>query len=223
MIEKLIHKRLNSFLHQSDSLFTCQFGFCNHRSTNHAVSSITEKIRQNLDEAKFACSGFLDFQKVHDTVNHEILLAKLQRYSIRRDPLNLFKSYLEDCTQFTEVNSKFSQILPIENGVPQGSVLGSLLFLIYINDLYNLVQYSDLHHLPDDTNLLYSSKSLKDINEKVNFELKNIVNWLRTNKISLNTSKTDLILFRSKREQIPKHTNYRISGQKLRLPEKQNT
>ena len=77
--------------------------------------------------------------------------------------------------------------------------------------------------MPDDTNLLCSSKSLKDINEKVNFELKNIVNWPRTNKISLNTSKTDLILFSPKRKQIRKHMTYRISGQKLRLPEKQNT
>ena len=94
-------------------------------------------------------------------------------------PFNLFKSYLQDCTQYTELSNTSSQILPINNGVPQGSVLGPLLFLIYVNDLHNVVQYSDIHHFADDTNLLYSSKSLKDI--KVNFELKNIVHWLRAN------------------------------------------
>ena len=88
-------------------------------------------------------------------------------------PFNLFKSYLQDCTQYTELSNTSSQILPINNGVPQGSVLGPLLFLIYVNDLHNVVQYSDIHHFADDTNLLYSSKSLKHI--KVNFELKNIV------------------------------------------------
>ena len=217
MIEKLIHKRLYSFLHQNDCLFTYQFGFRNHHSTNHALISITEEIWKNLNEGKFARGVFLDFQKAFDTVNHEILLAKLQHYGVRGAPLNWFKSYLEDRTQYTEVNNTSSQILPIKNGVPQGSVLGPLLFLVYINDLHNVVQYSDIHHFADDTNLLYSSKSLKHINKKVNFELKNIFHWLRTNRISLNTSKTDLILFRSKRKQITKYLNFRISGQKIKI------
>ena len=199
------------------------FGFRNHHSTNHASIGITEKITKSIDEGKFACGILLDFQKAFDTVSHEILLAKLQHYDVRGVPLNWFKSYLEDRTQYTEINNTSSQILPIENIVPQRSVLGLLLFLLYINDLHNVVQYSDIHPIADDTNLLYSSKSLKDINKKVNFELKNIVHWLRANKISLNTSKTDLILFRSKRKQITKHLNFRISGQKIRLPANQNT
>ena len=89
-------------------------------------------------------------------------------------------------------------------------MLGLLLIPTYTNDLYNVVQYSDINHFEDDTNLPYSSKSLKDINKKVNFELKNIVHWLRANKIYLNTSKTDLILFSFKRKEITKKT---ISGQ----------
>ena len=159
------------------------------------------------------------FRNHHSTVNREILLAKLQHYGVRGFPLNWFKSYLEDRTQYTEVNSTSSRILQIKNGVPQGSALGPLLFLIYINDLHNVVPYSDIYHFTDVTNLLYSSKSLKDINKKVNFELKNIVHWLRlrANRISLNTSKTDLILFRSKRKQITKHLNFRISGQKIKI------
>ena len=87
-----------------------------------------------------------------------------------------------------------------ECGVPQGSVLGPLLFLIYINDLHNATNYSDIHHFADDTNLLYSSKSLKNINKKINFDLKNSVHWLRAHKISLNTGKTEIILFRTKKK-----------------------
>ena len=190
LIEKLIHKRLYSFLHQNDYLFTYQFAFCNHHSTNHALISIKEKIRKNLDEGKFACSVFLGFQKAFDTVNHAILLAKLQHYGVKGVPVNWFKSYLEDCTQYTEVNNTSSQIIPIKNVVAQGSVLGPLLFLIYVNDLHNVVQYSDINHFADYSNCLHSSKSLKDITKKVNFELKDIVHWLRANRISLNTSKT---------------------------------
>ena len=108
-------------------------------------------------------------------------------------------------------------MLPIKNGVTQGSILGPLLFLIYINDLHNVVQYSDIHHFANGTKLLYSSKSLKDINKKVNCQLKNIVHWLRANKISLNASKTDLILFGSKSKQITKHSNFRTSGQKIKI------
>ena len=87
-------------------------------------------------------------------------------------------------------------------------MLGSLLFLIYINDLHNIVTYSDIHHFADDANLLYASKSIKDINRRVNFDLKNIIHWLRANKISLNADNTELILFRSKHKVITKNLNF---------------
>ena len=99
----------------------------------------------------------------------------------------------------------------------QGSVLGPLLFLIYINDLNKAVSSSKINHFADDTNLLYASKSLKDINKTINFELKNIVHWLRANKIALNTTKTEIILFRSKSIQITKKMNFHLNGQKIQI------
>ena len=102
------------------------------------------------------------------------------------------------------INSPNSDTLPIKYGVLQGSALGPLLFLIYINDLNNTVQHSDAHYFADDTNVLYVSDSLKDSNSKINHDLKNIVEWLRANKISLNAGKTELIILRSKNKKIDK-------------------
>ena len=215
MIEKLIHKCLFKFLNSNNCLFNYQFGFRNHHSTNHALISITEKNWKAVDDGKIACGVFLDFQKAFDTVGHDILLAKLEHYGIRGIPLKLFKTYLAERTQHTPINNDISETLPINIGVPQGSVLGPLLFLIYINNLHNIVTYSDIHHFADVTNLLYASKSIKDINRKVNFDLKNIIHWLRANKISLNADKTELILFRSKNKVITKNQNFWISGQKI--------
>ena len=145
----------------------------NHHSTNHALISITEKIWKAADDGKIACGVFLDFQKAFDTVDHDILLAKLEQYGVRGIPLKLFKTYLAERTQHTAINNDISETLPINIGVPQGSVLGPLLFLVYINDLHNIVTYSYIHHFADDTNLLYTIKSIKDKNRKVNFDLKN--------------------------------------------------
>ena len=119
MVQKLIHKRLRSFLHQRP-LHICLFSFSQPRnkSRNHALISITEKTRKDPDKGKFACGVFFDFQKAFDTVSHEILLAKLHHYGVRGVPLNWFKSYLENCTQFTEVNNIPSQILSTKIGVP---------------------------------------------------------------------------------------------------------
>ena len=163
-----------------------------------------EKIKHALDDSKITCGILLDLQKAFDTVDHQVLISKLEHYWICGIPLNWFKSYLNKRCQFVEIKNAQSETLFNEYGVLQGSVLGPLLFLIYINDLHNATNYSDIHHFADDTNLLYSSKSLKDINKKINFDLKNIVHWLRANKISSNTSKTEIILFRTKKKRYQK-------------------
>ena len=130
LIEKLLFNRLYKFLNQNKGLFNYQFRFRNHHSANHTLISITEEIRNALDEGKFACGVFLDFQKAFDTVNHKILISKLEHYGIRGLPLHLFQNYLEKRSHFVEINKKSSNVLSINRRVPQGSVLGPLLFLI---------------------------------------------------------------------------------------------
>ena len=167
-----------------------------------------EKIRHALDNGKITCGVFLDLQKAFDTVDHQILISKLEHYGIRGIPLNWFKSYLTKRRQFVEINNAQSETLFNKYGVAQDSVLGPL---------HNTTNYSDIYPFADDTNLLHSRKSLKDINKKTHFGLKNIVHWLRANKISLNISKTEIILFRTKNIDIRKHVNFIISGQKINI------
>ena len=150
-------------------------------------------------------------------MNYQILILKLEHYGVRGVPLNLFESYLENRKQFISVNNINSDNFPIEYGVTQGSILGPLPFLIYINDLNNAVEVSDVHPFANDTNVLHLTKFLKDINRKINFDLKKIVMWLRGNKIPLNEDQTELVLFRSKIRKITKTMNFRISGQKIKM------
>ena len=110
-------------------------------------------------------------------------------------------------------NSLNFQVLSL--ACPKGSILGPLLFLIYINDLSKAIIFSSVHHFADDTNILYVSSSLKDVNKKINHDLSNLVQWLRADKISLNLSKTEIVIFRSHSEQTTKHLNFRLSGQKI--------
>ena len=145
----------------------------------------------------------IDLQKAFDTVNHDILLSKLNHYRIRGVAFYWFKNYLSNRTQYGTINNERSEIQTIKYGVPQGSILGPLLFLIYINDLSRSIKNSKIHHFADDANLLYASSSLKDINKRIKFDLSNLVQWLWTNKIVLNVNKTDIVIFRS-----PKKTNH---------------
>ena len=132
-------------------------------STTHALINLIESIRQSLDEGSFDCGIFVDLQKAFDTVDHKILLHKLEYYGIRGVCNDWFKSYLSDRKQFVSINGYNSDLMPVDCGVPQGSVLGPLLFLIYINNLYKAIQYCKAHHFADDTNLFHTSKPVKNL------------------------------------------------------------
>ena len=145
IIEKLVHKWQTTFLNKNAILYEKQFGFRNNHSTTHALLEITEKIKQACDAGQFACGVFLDLQKAFDTVNHTILLKKLMtHYGIRGVANKWFQSFLEDRKQFTSVQGSKSAEKPIKYGVPQGSVLGPLLFILFINDLHKAVEFSSV-------------------------------------------------------------------------------
>ena len=132
-IEKIIQK-LPNFLDINNLIYSLQFGFRQKYSTTHALINLTESIRQTLDEGSFDCGIFVDLQKAFDSVDHKILLHKLEFYGIRGVCNDWIKSYLSDRKQFVSINGYDSDLMPVIYGVPQGSILGPLLFLIYFND-----------------------------------------------------------------------------------------
>jgi len=213
--EKLVYSRVISFLNLYNCIYEFQFGFRANHSTNHALISLTEQIREALDNSYFACGIFIDLQKAFDTVDHNILLNKLDHYGIRGLANNWFKSYLTNRKQFVSINGFNSSEQLMKYGVPQGSVLGPLLFLIYINDLHNSIKFSTVHHFADDTNLLVVGKDITKIQKQINIDLKSLCTWLRANKISLNASKTELIIFRDPRKKLIHELNIKVNGKKL--------
>ena len=203
LLERLMFSRLYNFLEAHNLIYELQFGFRAKHSTNHALVAITQKIKEAINNNATAIGVFVDFQKAFDTVNHEILLRKMSHYGVRNTAQDWFRSYLSERTQYVSINGVDSGTLPVKHGVPQGSILGPLLFSIYINDLHNSIKNSSTFHFADGTNLLYISKN--SINNRrirlVNNDLKCLTHWLLANKISLNVTKTEIIIFRRKKKQ----------------------
>ena len=160
---------------------------------------------------------YIDLQKAFDTVKHSILINKLSYYGVRGIANNWFKTFLTNKQHFTSIEENSSDEITNTHGVPQGSVLRPLLFLIYINDLHKAIKNSDVYHYADDTNLLLTHKSSKKINKLINQDLTTLCKWLRASKISLNAAKTEIIIFRRKNTQVLKKFNFRLSGQKIEV------
>ena len=215
IFEKIVHSRVYDFLDSNKCIYENQFGFRKKHSTVHALLNMTEDIRHAIDNDFLVCGVFIDLKKAFDTVDHSILLKKMDYYGLRGITNNWFKSYLTNRYQYVTINGHKSTHALMRFGVPQGSVLGPLLFLIYINDLHFAIKNSTTRHFADDTNIIIKNKSAKVLTRDLNVDLAQLTKWLRANKISLNTKKTELLIFCSKQRKISYDIKVKINGKKL--------
>ena len=209
-------KRVYDFLEKHKRIYNLQFGFRSKHSTNHALIDITESIRAALDKKRIAGGIFVDLQKAFDTVNHEILINKLNYHGIRGKVNEWFLSYLTNRIQYVSILGFDSGIKYIKHGVPQGSVLGPLLFLIYLNDLHHAIKFSKVYHFADDTNLLNISDKPSQLQKQINIDLKLLYKWLLANKISLNCAKTESIIFYKPGQKPSYDFKFKMNGHRVR-------
>jgi retron-type reverse transcriptase len=174
-----------------------QYGFRENRSTKLAIIELTNKLSKAIDNGEFIIGIFLDLSKAFDTINHRILIQKLEHYGIRGVAQLWFKNYLTNRKQIVKYNQVRSKEMLIQTGVPQGSILGPILFLLYMNDIENCSKLLSFVLFADDTNIFYNNKCIKTINGIMQTEINKVAEWLNVNKLSLNTNKTKFILFRS--------------------------
>ena len=205
IIEKVIATRLINYLENNKLLSEQQHGFRANRSTESAVLQFVSNVYKLLEQKLNVAGVFIDLSKAFDTLDHKILLNKMQHLGIRGLPLKLFQSYLSNRAQAVLCNMNYSSFNPIRRGVPQGSILGPLLFLIYINDITHASSKFKFIIYADDTNLLLAEQSINSLHSNLTSELKLIYNWIHINKLKLNISKTNYILFqnRSLKKQMP--------------------
>ena len=195
IFEKIVYIRLVKFLDLKKIIPDNQYGFRKGISSAMAITEMCNKITAATDRNEYSIGVFIDLSKAFDTINHKILLQKLEHHGVRGRVLDWFKNYLTNRKQYVFANGTSSNICDISCGVPQGSILGPLLFLLYISDIENCSDILSFILFADDTNLFYSSKTLTDLFNVVNSELSKLSEWFCVNKLSLNIKKTNYIIF----------------------------
>ena len=203
LLEKLIYSRTIRFLNTCNILVNSQFGFHQKHSTTHVIIMLIDKVGKAIDNMSHTVGIFLDFSKDFDTINHEILLYKLSHYGIRGKTLKWFRSYLTGRTQFVSINHPNSNSELISCGVLQGSLLGPLLFIPYINDFQNSSTVLSFLLFAGDSNIFLSHKNPNMLLDILKYELNCVFEWIQADKLSLNLNKTNFILFKNTLTTLP--------------------
>ena len=193
--------RLTKHLDKSKTIYEHQFGFQKNRSRTLTVLDLNTRITKALDRGNYAASVFLDFAKPFDTFNYQILLSKLENYGIRGPAKDWFESYLKNTHQIAKIGDTLFDKMQTACGVPQGSILGSIHFLLYINFIKNSPKTLKFFLFVDNTSTLLISKSIQELESVYNKRLSYVIDWLNANKLTLNVEKSSLVLFRSIKKQ----------------------
>ena len=213
IFEKLLHTRLYCFFESKNVLCKEQYGFRRNKSTNDAVIDILNNIYSALNQKKYLGAVFLDLSKAFDTVSHDILLKKLEHYGVRGITLQLLKSYLQNRKQYVIVDGHKSQTKTVTIGVPQGSVLGPLLFLIYINDLPLATKRLNSILFADDTTLFTQNTNINSLINDMREDLQLVSEWLIANSLTLNIGKTYYVIFSTR--EVPNDLQIKIGLQTI--------
>ena len=195
ILERIVHSQVSTFLENNNLLSERQGGFRKGKSTIATVSAFTDDLLLGIKDKEYTLATYIDFKKAFDTVNHQILLKKLPHYGLSPHVVNWFSSYLSKRFQCCTVNGKTSTNLPITCGVPQGSILGPMLFLLYINDIQDALSNQNVYLYADDTVIFSTDTDLRIAHHNVQHELSSLLHWCNQNKLTINTKKTKVMVF----------------------------
>ena len=193
ILERLVYNRCYEFICKHNILYKKQYGFRQKHSTYMAVLDVINDLTKTIDDGMFNVGIFMDLSKAFDTIDHTILLHKLYNYGFRGVSHNWFSNYLSNRKQYVSYNGTASPKVNTSCGVPQGSILGPLLFILYMNDIQHTSKLLSFTLFADDTTILYSHKNLTSLCDTLNVELREVCNWFKANKLSLNAKKTNLM------------------------------
>ena len=197
VFEKIVYNKLFNFISDNNILYDHQYGFRNGRSTQQAIITLVDRITKSQDIGDIVITLLIDLKKAFDTIDHRILLRKLYSYGIRGTMFKWIESYLTGRSQYVIFDGKVSETRSIKCGVPQGSILGPLLFILSVNDMCNVSPILFKILYADDTCVLISGNHLNNLIKMLNIELISLNNWFKANKLSLNTKKSFFFYFSS--------------------------
>jgi hypothetical protein len=202
ILERLMYNRLIKFVDHFNIIQSNQFGFRKNYSTSLAINSFVNLFHEAIEKDHYMISLFIDLSRAFDTISHEILFNKLYVYGIRGLALDWIKNYLPNRNQFVIYNNMKSSFRNILMGVPQGSILGPLIFILYINDLPNVSSKLSFIQFADDTSIFITGKNLNEMSKLMTDQMKQVTDWLKINMLTLNISKTNYMIMCSRGKKV---------------------